>query len=275
MGIRKGSYSIYRDETLNLASGKTPNKPQSSPMPEAKYSLQDYDIIVIEGGANDYSRGVSLGSFGNMDTSTFYGAYSTMMQTIRKASQKRIADGKKPIKVVCTGMFFSDKNYTDPVHPVSKYKRKNSKGFTYQDYENAIVKEHKTVFLEEIGGVLKSGQKHDDRAPDYDDWALNGDLFLWNDVIGCAEEISSMGIRVNAKSLTEQLKICDAEDRLQYPYHRGIDDGTLPLTIGGGIGQSRVCMYMLKKAHIGEVQVSVWPDDMVIECAEHGITLLT
>ena len=143
VGIRKGSYSIYRDETLNLASGKTPNKPQSSPMPEAKYSLQDYDIIVIEGGANDYSRGVSLGSFGNMDTSTFYGAYSTMMQTIRKASQKRIADGKKPIKVVCTGMFFSDKNYTDPVHPVSKYKRKNSKGFTYQDYENAIVKEAK------------------------------------------------------------------------------------------------------------------------------------
>lgn len=146
---------------------------------------------------------------------------------------------------------------------------------TPRERENKIVEEKKTVFIEEIGDYLKSGQKHDGRAPDYDDWKLNGDLFLWNDVIGCAEEISSMGIRVDADSLKRQLKICDAEDRLQYPYHKGIIDGTLPLTIGGGIGQSRVCMYMLKKAHIGEVQVSIWPDDMVIECAEHGITLLT
>lgn len=143
-----------------------------------------------------------------------------------------------------------------------------------KERENAICREKKTVFVEQIGGLLKSGQKHDGRAPDYDDWSLNGDLFLWNDVLGCAEEISSMGIRVDAESLKKQLQICGAEDRMKYPYHRGILDGTLPLTIGGGIGQSRVCMYMLKKAHIGEVQVSVWPDDMVIACAEHGIQLL-
>ncbi len=145
---------------------------------------------------------------------------------------------------------------------------------TPKEREDKITFEKKTVFIEEIGGVLKSGQKHDGRAPDYDDWTLNGDLLLWNDVIGRAEEISSMGIRVDAEALKAQLKEADCEERLEFPYHRGIIDGTLPLTIGGGIGQSRVCMYMLKKAHIGEVQASIWPDDMVITCAEHGINLL-
>jgi aspartate--ammonia ligase len=146
--------------------------------------------------------------------------------------------------------------------------------FTPKERENAIVKEHKTVFLMQIGGVLKSGFKHDGRAPDYDDWQLNGDILLWNDVLGCAYELSSMGIRVDETSLHEQLIKTDALNREAFPYHQGILSGTLPLTIGGGIGQSRLCMLLLGKAHIGEVQVSVWPDTMRETCAEHGIVLL-
>ncbi|MCR4747172.1 MAG: aspartate--ammonia ligase [Clostridiales bacterium] len=143
-----------------------------------------------------------------------------------------------------------------------------------KEREDAITKEHKTVFLMQIGDVLSNGEKHDGRAPDYDDWALNGDILVWNEIIGSSFELSSMGIRVDADSLKEQLKKAGAEDRLQYEYHQGIINGTLPLTIGGGIGQSRMCMFMLEKAHIGEVQVSVWPDEMIKTCEEHGITLL-
>lgn len=145
---------------------------------------------------------------------------------------------------------------------------------TPKERENIITKKYGTVFIMQIGNVLKSGKKHDGRAPDYDDWALNGDLLFWNDVLGNALEISSMGIRVDENSLHSQLKECNAEDRLSFDYHRMIADGTLPLTIGGGIGQSRLCMLLLEKAHIGEVQVSVWNDEMIKTCAENGITLL-
>lgn len=143
-----------------------------------------------------------------------------------------------------------------------------------KERENAVTKEYKSVFIMQIGGLLKSGQKHDGRAPDYDDWSLNGDIFLWNEVLECAEEVSSMGIRVDSESLKRQLKEANAEERLKFPFHAGIADGTLPLTIGGGIGQSRVCLFMLEKAHIGEVQVSVWPEEMYEECAKHNICLL-
>ena len=145
---------------------------------------------------------------------------------------------------------------------------------TAKERERLITKEHKTVFLMQIGGKLKSGEKHDGRAPDYDDWTLNGDLLFWDEVLDNALEISSMGIRVDEETLRKQLQECDAEDRYQFEYHRMIDEGTLPLTIGGGIGQSRLCMLLLEKAHVGEVQVSVWPDEMVQKCAENGITLL-
>ncbi|MBQ8296478.1 MAG: aspartate--ammonia ligase [Ruminococcus sp.] len=145
---------------------------------------------------------------------------------------------------------------------------------TPKERENLIVKEHKTVFIMQIGEKLASGQKHDGRAPDYDDWSLNGDLLFWNDVLGNALEISSMGIRVDAASLGKQLAECGAEDRKQYEYHQMILNDTLPLTIGGGIGQSRLCMLLLEKAHIGEVQVSVWPSAMMKECADNGIVLL-
>ncbi len=145
---------------------------------------------------------------------------------------------------------------------------------TSKQREDAITREHKTVFIMQIGGVLKSGQKHDGRAPDYDDWGLNGDILMWSDVLGRAVELSSMGIRVDAKALAKQLAISGCEERMKYTYHQMIANGTLPLTIGGGIGQSRLCMLMLEKAHIGEVQSSVWPADMEAECEKFGITLL-
>ncbi len=143
-----------------------------------------------------------------------------------------------------------------------------------KERERLITKEHKTVFIMQIGGKLSNGEKHDGRAPDYDDWALNGDLLLWNDVLQNALEISSMGIRVDSQSLKTQLEACDATDRSRFEYHSKILDGTLPLTIGGGIGQSRLCMLLLEKAHIGEVQVSLWPSEMMNECADKGIILL-
>ncbi len=145
---------------------------------------------------------------------------------------------------------------------------------TPKERERLITKEHKTVFIMQIGGILESGSKHDGRAPDYDDWKLNGDLMLWNDVLDNALEISSMGIRVDAESLKLQLEACDAMDRVKYKYHSMILDNTLPLTIGGGIGQSRLCMLLLEKAHIGEVQASVWPTKMHDDCAKNGIVLL-
>ncbi|MBQ6065959.1 MAG: aspartate--ammonia ligase [Clostridia bacterium] len=143
-----------------------------------------------------------------------------------------------------------------------------------KERENAIVKAHGTVFLMQIGDRLKSGIKHDGRAPDYDDWQLNGDILLWNDVLGCAFEISSMGIRVDAASLKEQLQKAGAQDRERFAFHQGILTDTLPLSVGGGLGQSRICMLLLQKAHIGEVQVSIWPEDMREACAAHNIILL-
>ena len=140
--------------------------------------------------------------------------------------------------------------------------------------ENAIVKAHKTVFLMQIGGLLKSGEKHDGRAPDYDDWQLNGDIFFWDETLGCALELSSMGIRVDETSLAAQLILADARERAAFEFHQGILTGKYPLSIGGGIGQSRLCMLLLEKAHVGEVQVSVWPQTMREQCAEHNIILL-
>ena len=140
--------------------------------------------------------------------------------------------------------------------------------------ENAIVKEHKTVFLMKIGGALKSGKPHDGRAPDYDDWELNGDILFWNDVLGRAFEVSSMGIRVDEKSLDKQLTIAGCDDRRNLPFHKMLLNGELPLTIGGGIGQSRLCMLLIGTAHIGEVHSSMWDDKTVEACEKAGIMLL-
>ena len=143
-----------------------------------------------------------------------------------------------------------------------------------KERENEITKKYKTVFIMNIGGKLSNGEPHDLRAPDYDDWDLNGDIFFWDDVLQSGIEISSMGIRVDADSLLKQLKLANAEDRLAHQYHQDIVNGVLPLTVGGGIGQSRLCMLILQKAHIGEVQVSLWPDEMRAKCEEDEIILL-
>ncbi len=140
--------------------------------------------------------------------------------------------------------------------------------------EDAIAKEKKAVFILKIGNVQKSGRKHDGRAPDYDDWDLNGDIILWNEILQCAFEISSMGIRVDEESLLRQLEIAGETDRLKMEFHRKIMNCELPYSIGGGIGQSRLCMYFLRKAHIGEVQSAIWPERMMEECAENKIYLL-
>ncbi|MBQ8567744.1 MAG: aspartate--ammonia ligase [Oscillospiraceae bacterium] len=147
-------------------------------------------------------------------------------------------------------------------------------GLTPEQREIEITREHKTVFIKQIGGVLKSGIRHGGRAPDYDDWTLNGDLFVWSNALDTAIEISSMGVRVDKTALEKQLKAAGSEDRLKFDYHKSIMDGTLPLTIGGGIGQSRLCMLILEKVHIGEVQASIWPEEMAAECKEKGLKLL-
>lgn len=145
---------------------------------------------------------------------------------------------------------------------------------TPKERENAITKEYGCVFLMKIGEKLTSGEPHDGRAPDYDDWQLNGDILFWFDYLDCALEISSMGIRVDEKSLAEQLKKAGCEDRKDLPYHKMLLNSELPYTIGGGIGQSRLCMLLLNRAHVGEVQASLWPDVMREKCKKHGIILL-
>ena len=145
---------------------------------------------------------------------------------------------------------------------------------TPKEREDAITKEHGAVFIMKIGGRLASGQKHDGRSPDYDDWELNGDIILWNEVLDRAFEISSMGIRVDAEAMARQLKAEGCEERASLEFQKAVLEDRLPYTIGGGIGQSRLCMYFLRKAHIGEVQASVWPKQMIEECEAHNIHLL-
>lgn len=143
-----------------------------------------------------------------------------------------------------------------------------------KERENVYTKEHKTVCIMQIGDVLASGEKHDGRAPDYDDWKLNCDILFWHEPLQCAVEISSMGIRVDEKSLDEQLTKAGCDDRRNLPFHKMLLAGELPLTIGGGIGQSRICMLLLGKAHVGEVQASIWDDETLEACQKAGIDIL-
>ncbi|MBR5473193.1 MAG: aspartate--ammonia ligase [Clostridia bacterium] len=152
---------------------------------------------------------------------------------------------------------------------LDKYPALNAK-----ERENAIAKEYGAVFLMQIGNKLSNGEKHDGRAPDYDDWSLNGDLLVYNRVLDSALELSSMGIRVDKETLLKQLEIENKLDRLELPFHKSLVNDELPLTIGGGIGQSRLCMQILQKAHIGEVHASVWPESEIKKCEEAGIELL-
>lgn len=154
---------------------------------------------------------------------------------------------------------------------------------TPKEREYEITKKHKAVFIIGIGGELSDGQKHDGRAPDYDDWTtpgadglpgLNGDIMLWNPVLELPFEVSSMGIRVDKQALQNQLKITGKENRLELYFHKRLMSDSLPLSIGGGIGQSRLCMFFLRKAHIGEIQASIWPNDVIKDCEESNIVLI-
>ncbi len=146
--------------------------------------------------------------------------------------------------------------------------------YTSKEREDAICKEHKAVFIMKIGGILKSGEKHDGRSPDYDDWSLNGDILFWYPLLDRAIELSSMGIRVDEKALDYQLKVSGNDYRRKLDFHRMLLNGELPYTVGGGIGQSRICMYFLNKAHIGEVQSTVWDEKNLKVCREYDIKLL-
>lgn len=145
---------------------------------------------------------------------------------------------------------------------------------TPKEREDAITKEKRAVFIMKIGDKLKSGIKHDGRSPDYDDWNLNGDILVWDPVIEQALELSSMGIRVDSIALDRQLRLAKCEERREFMFHKMLLNDELPFTVGGGIGQSRLCMFFLRKAHIGEVQSSVWPEEMIKECSQKGIFLL-
>lgn len=143
-----------------------------------------------------------------------------------------------------------------------------------KERENLITKEYGCVFIEQIGKDLSNGLPHDNRAPDYDDWDLNGDIMFWFEPLGCALEISSMGIRVDEDSLMKQLRLSNCENRVKFSYHKELLTKQLPYTIGGGIGQSRLCMLLLNRAHVGEVQASIWPKEMIEKCAQNKIYLL-
>jgi len=147
-------------------------------------------------------------------------------------------------------------------------------GVTPKAREDAICRKYKAVFITQIGDTDENGEKHDERAPDYDDWALNGDLLFHYPVLDCVFEVTSMGIRVDEHSLAAQIKKAGCEERLALPYHQAVLNRQLPYTIGGGLGQSRICMYLLGKAHIGEVQAAVWPAGMEEKCRMAGIPLL-
>ena len=145
---------------------------------------------------------------------------------------------------------------------------------TPKERENAWVKDHPLTFLMGIGGALKSGKPHDGRAPDYDDWTLNGDILVWNSVLECAFELSSMGIRVDPEAMDRQLSVSGHDERRELEFHKLLLEGKLPLTIGGGIGQSRLCMYLLGRAHIGEVQAGIWDQATADACSSAGVILL-
>ena len=165
---------------------------------------------------------------------------------------------------LCRDVFFITAQELEDMYPQ----------LTPKEREGVITKKHKTVFIQQIGGKLKSGKPHDGRAPDYYDWSLNGDLLFWHEPLQCALEISSMGIRVDPESLDKQLSLAGCDNRRELPFHKMLLNGELPLTIGGGIGQSRLCMLLLGKAHIGEVQASLWDEETKRLCKEAGIVLL-
>ncbi|WMJ23881.1 aspartate--ammonia ligase [Paludicola sp. MB14-C6] len=187
-----------------------------------------------------------------------------IVKALKESENHLIAAFPQMKPFICEDVFFITSQELEDMYPE----------LTPKQREDAICKLHKTVFVMQIGGLLKSGQKHDGRAPDYDDWNLNGDILIWYPILDRAIEISSMGIRVSPESLDKQLNESNCNARRSLEFHKQLLNGELPFTMGGGIGQSRICMVLLQKAHIGEVQASTWSNEMIEACANHGITLL-
>ena len=186
--------------------------------------------------------------------------YGALLRTAKAVSEKYpVIECYLPKQISFVTTYQLEDEYTD---------------LTPKQREYEAAKKYGAVFIMKIGGLLKNGKKHDGRAPDYDDWELNGDIIIYNRVIDCAFEISSMGIRVDRDSLLKQLRAENKEERLEYEFHKLLLSGALPLTVGGGIGQSRLCMLLLHKAHVGEVQVSIWPEKEINKCKSQGINLL-
>ena len=204
------------------------------------------------------------------------------------AEQRTVAELKETVINICRAIFSTNRTLraifpalevlpplTEEVHFITSQELEDRyPDLTSKQREDAICKEYGTVFLIGIGGKLRSGKKHDGRAPDYDDWSLNGDLLFWNPVMQRSIELSSMGIRVDPEAMDRQLREAGCDDRRELPFHKALLNNELPLTIGGGIGQSRLCMLLLGKAHIGEVQVSVWDQETIDACKKAGIVLL-
>lgn len=200
--------------------------------------------------------------------------------------ERSISYLKKVVQDICYAIFLTcekikkiykkiDINFNKNVYFITSQELLDEyPNLTSKQREDEICKKYKTVFIMQIGKKLSNGESHDMRAPDYDDWNLNGDLLVYNEVINRAFELSSMGIRVDAISLENQLKQTDKEEKLKFDFHKQIIDGTLPLSIGGGIGQSRLCMYILKKGHIGEVQSSIWNEKNIDFCNKNSLILL-
>ena len=197
------------------------------------------------------------------------------METL-KATVEKIYDALKETEdFIAKEYNFIEKTLSDKIYFVTTQELEDRyPTLTAKERENKIVKEKGSVFIMQIGGKLKSGKAHDGRAPDYDDWTLNGDIMVYNPVLDTALELSSMGIRVDEEALIRQLGLAGCPERKELFFHKALLNGDLPYTIGGGIGQSRMCMLFLRKAHIGEVQSTIWPDEMVKECSENGVVLL-
>ncbi len=207
-------------------------------------------------------------------------------EKIISKDERKLSYLKKTVKAIYKALLklslAVNKKYPELTHSLpkeitfisTKQLEKEYPDLTRKERENAVAKKYGAVFVYQIGWNLSDGKPHDGRSADYDDWKLNGDILLWYDVLNIALEISSMGIRVDADSLKKQLKKKNEEFKLDNPYCKDVISGKLPLTIGGGIGQSRLCMFFLNKAHIGEVQSSVWPENCIKENAEKGIYLL-
>lgn len=197
------------------------------------------------------------------------------IETLKDTVKKIYGALKNTQKAVCEKYPVIQNNLPDEIEFITTQELEDMyPDLEPKERENKLLREKKAVFLMQIGAKLKSGKKHDGRAPDYDDWSLNGDIIVYYPVLDIAYEISSMGIRVDEDSLMSQLKESGCEDRLEYTFHQDLLNKRLPYTIGGGIGQSRLCMFMLGKAHIGEVQASVWSDEMIAECSKNNINLL-